>query len=189
MRRQEQHKIENLDNFLYDVMSLNLMVYYYLDLETYGKGKQPDPEKDKIISILLCAFDPSTGKRIQEPIFLKAWKTSEEAIVKDIAARLAQGDFRFIPVGFGLSFDFWFLQEKIKKYLGKEMNLADRPCLDLKHVAVFANKGRFKGIRIGASGNPVRDWYDYEDYKSIEQFSLEKLEKFTELYKQYLEKL
>ncbi|MDD9953403.1 MAG: hypothetical protein OXR66_03640 [Candidatus Woesearchaeota archaeon] len=167
------------------------MVYYYLDLETHGEG-DPNPEQDKIISIFHCAMDPSTGKQIGEPVLLKSWDSSEEDIVKKLYERLKKHVFDFVPVGFSVLFDLWFLKSKFNKYC--EANLDDsffvnRPYLDLKHVAVLANQGRFKGVRLTNEGNPIKDWYEFNDYSSIERHMQEKFEKFLEAYEKWHAKL
>lgn len=167
------------------------MVYYYLDIETFGHGERPDPEQDEIITIVFCAVDPRTGKKLQEPTLLKAWESSEEEIVKQLHERFGKHVFDFIPLGFNVLFDFWFLKHKFKKYcevdLGDEFYL-DRPFLDLKQVMVFRNKGRFKGVRLGPPGNPVHDWYEYKDYDSIERHVMDKLGKFLEEYRKWQDK-
>jgi len=169
------------------------MVYYYLDLETYSSGKHPDPGKDRVIVIVLCAMDPKTGRPVQEPLVLKEWESSEKELVSSLAERMFKGrTFDFIPVGFNTLFDLWVIKHKLLQFLKKD--LGDRfyleyPYLDLKHVAVLANKGRFKGVRLGVVGNPVRDWYEYEDYASIEQYAREKMSAFFAQYAAWVKRL
>ena len=159
------------------------MVYYYLDLETHSTGDRPDPSKDTIIAVILCAIDPKTGKRLQEPLLLKEWESSEKELLGALRKRLVGRPFDFIPIGFNTLFDLWFLKSK----LGLDDSFyTEKPHLDLKHVAVLANKGRFKGVKLGTEGNPVRDWYEYEDYRSIEQYMLEKMDAFLEQYRMWL---
>lgn len=168
------------------------MVYYYLDLETYGKGERPDPEKDEIITITYCAIDPNTGHPTQEPNTLKAWQSSEESIVQSIAERMLKGpSFDFVPIGFAILYDLWFLKHKFRKYLGVDIDDAfylNQPYIDLKQVMVFA-EGRFKGVRLGIPDNPIRDWYEYGDYESIERHTLEKFERFCDEWGTWKEKL
>ncbi len=162
------------------------MASYYLDIETYGTGERPDPATDRIISILFCAIDPATGRRLQEPVLLREWESGEREIVRALYARIAgKRSFDFVPVGFSILFDLWFLKEKFRKYcdvdLGDEFYL-ERPYIDLKQAMVLAHKGVFKGVRIGPEGNPVQDWYAYQDYGSIERHAMDKLERFLGEY-------
>ena len=156
------------------------MVHYYLDLETYGAG-EPDPEMDEIIAITYCAIDEKTGAPVQEPVILKAWESSEKAIVEKLAQRMiTKRPFDFIPVGFNVLFDLWFLKEKFRKYIHVDLGdrfYLERPYVDLKQALVF-HTGKFKGVRIGPPGNPVHDWYAYQDYASIERHIRHKLEVF-----------
>ncbi len=169
------------------------MVYYYLDIETYSKGDAPDPTEDSIVTIIFCAIDPKTGKRLQEPVLLKAWEQSEKELVETLGKRmLGNSHWDFIPVGFNTLFDLWMLKAKFKKYLDIDLGekfYLERPYLDLKHTAVLANQGKFKGVKLGSSGNPVRDWYEYQDYSSIENYCLEKLEKFLGAYAVWVKRL
>lgn len=169
------------------------MVTYYLDIETYSTGEKPDPETDSIVTVLICAIDPKNGKRLQEPILLKSWERSEKDLVEHLCSRmLGKSPFDFVPVGFNALFDLWFLRNKFKKYCGVDLGdrfYLERPYIDLKHVAVLANGGKFKGVRLAGEGNPVRDWYEYQDYQSIEAHVMEKMEKFLGAYEVWARKL
>lgn len=169
------------------------MVYYYLDIETHSAGEKPNPETDKILTVTICAIDAETGKRLQDPVIMKSWEQGEESLVKSLAARMiGKNPFDFVPVGFGVLFDLWFLRHKFKKYT--EIDLGDkfyleRPYIDLKHVGVLANKGQFKGVKLAAPGNPIKDWYESQNYPQIELYVLDKLERFLAAYEVWVEKL
>lgn len=164
------------------------MVYYYLDLETYGEAESPDPKRDEIICAIFCAIDAATGRQLQEPVLLKSWESSEEEIVRTLAGRmLDRPPFDFVPVGFAILYDLWFLKHKFNAYLDAGLDdrfYLDRPYVDLKQVMVFS-RGKFKGVRLGPEGNPVQDWYKYGDYSSIERHTLLKLERFREEWKKH----
>lgn len=169
------------------------MVYYYLDIETYGKGPSPDPKSDGIITALLCAIDASNGKRLQEPLLLKSWESSEKEVVEHLSSRMIGKDvWDFVPVGFNILFDLWFLRHKFKKYLSLDMGdrfYLDRPFIDLKHVAVIANSGRFKGVALSGKGDKIKEWYEAGEYHKIERHTLEKLDRFTQAYGVWAQKL
>jgi hypothetical protein len=167
------------------------MLYYYLDLETFGTGKRPDPARDTIICALVCAIDPTTGQPTQEPLFLHSWKSSEKALVSRLHDRFSGKEFDFVPVGFNVLFDLWFLRHKFAQHLRKDPGEAlylERPHVDLKQIMVFG-LGRFKGVRLGPAGNPVHDWYDYGDYESIERHMRAKLATFCEEWEKWKGKL
>lgn len=169
------------------------MVYYYLDLETYGTGDEPDPEKDSIITACIAAIDPATGDRLQEPALLKSWEFSERQIVEHLRSRMVGKEvWSFVPVGFNVLFDLWFLRHKFQKYLSVDLGdrfYLDRPFLDLKHVAVLANNGRFKGVALSGKGERIKEWYEAGEYHVIERHTLEKLDRFSEAYGVWAEKL
>lgn len=161
------------------------MVYYYLDLEVYSTGKKPDVKKDKIITSFVCAFDEKTGKPLQTPTVIKEWDVGEERIVDALAQRFSVPPFDFILAGFNVLFDLWFLKGKIKKYTGEDIGdqlYLSWPHVDLKQVMVF-HSGTFKGTRIGTEGNPIKDWYAYKDFESIERHVHEKFVRFCEEWK------
>lgn len=166
------------------------MVYYYLDIETYGRGDRPNPLTDPVISIVFCAIDPATGRRIQEPVLLKSWETSEEQVVRQLCDRmLGKSPFDFVPVGFSVPFDLWFLTEKFRKYCGVQLDFSlfiDRPYLDLKHVAVLANKGVFKGVSLtGGDGARVAQMYEQQDWTALELHVYDKLDRFLNAYEHW----
>ena len=107
------------------------MVHYYLDIETFGTGSRPDPVLDTIVTITYCAFDPRTGGLVREPTVLKVWESSEREIVKRLCSRMVgKNPFSFIPVGFNILFDLWFLKHKFRKFCSIDLGerfYTDRP--------------------------------------------------------------
>lgn len=69
----------------------------------------------------------------------------------------------FVFVGMNLMFDFHFLNERAKVYGLRGLDLSycyDHPFLDLKHVLVFINNGRFTGYSQVLKGRKCLDRID-----------------------------
>lgn len=168
------------------------MVLYYLDVELVSRGDRPEAT-DPIAAALLCAIDPASGMRVQDPVILTAEELSESQIVEALASRIIdKAPFDFVPVGFNVLFDLWVLKRKFAQYGVADLDdrfFIDRPMLDLKHVAVLANQGVFKGVRLGAEGNPVKTWHDEGDWGAIERYLLDKMEHFLKAWRLFSRKL
>lgn len=169
------------------------MAEYYFDIETYSPGKEPDPEKDKIITIQFQKIDLRTGKPKGKLIILKEWESSEREIVTNFFNRFFREglkEWHFVPVGFNLNFEWEFLMSKFNKYLGKKFTSRDfyykRPYVDLKHIVVLLNKGNFKGAKLSRftskryDGGIIREWYESGRYWLIEKYVKEEAEAFLD---------
>ena len=147
------------------------MPHYYLDIETTGL----DPEIDQILTIQYQKISVHTGEAAGPLTILSSWEYSEEDIVKEIAiSMLDEYPWNFVPVGNNLIFEFKFLSEKFRKYLGKEIDIEyfiTRPHIDLKSVMILANSGKFKGCHLvlgkQGSGFDVPIWYENREYEKI----------------------
>ena len=131
------------------------MVEYYFDIETTGRN----PVSDKIISIQWQKLDRFTWEPIGDLNILKEWESSEEKILEEFLP-LAHCDYPwdFIFIGMNLMFDFNFLNERAKKHGFRGLDLSylyDHPFLDLKHVLVLINDGRFKDYSTILEGKMV----------------------------------
>lgn len=162
------------------------MVEYYFDIETTGL----DPEKDQIITIQrqLIKFGRSAG-----PIeILNTWDSSEKEILEEfLSIAYCQNMWDFVYIGANLLFDFNFINERAKKYGFKGTDLAyccERPHLDLKHVMILLNEGRFKGYSdilgkgMQLDNTLVPQWYYEKKYEEIEQHVKLEAEKTIEFY-------
>jgi hypothetical protein len=159
------------------------MTHYYLDIETTGL----DEKNDEIITIQYQKVSVTTGEAIGPLVILKGWEHGEENIVKEIAAMLLGDIWDFVPVGNNLTFEFKFLSAKIRKYLGKEIDvesLVSRPHIDIKPLMILANGGRFKGCHLvlGKKGNGANIplWYKQEKYDLIEGYIQEEVQCFLQ---------
>lgn len=136
------------------------MVEFYFDIETTGK----DPAKDRIITIQWQKLDRSTWAPVGDLKILKEWGNSEKGILEEFLP-LAHCDYPwdFVFVGMNLMFDFHFLNERAKVYGLRGLDLSycyDHPFLDLKHVLVFINNGRFTGYSQVLKGRKCLDRID-----------------------------
>jgi len=173
---------------------------YYFDIETYGRGVQPDPVNDKIITASYQRINIVTGEPIDDLVILREWGEgySEERIVKEIYGTFFESRtmWSFVPVGFNLMFEWQFLDEKFKKYLHKKLDFKEFcvPQIDLKHVAVLLNKGYFKGCGLDTftkkvSGVAVKEHYENRRYQEIEKYIELEAEEFLKFYKYVLASL
>lgn len=149
------------------------MPHYYIDIETTGL----DENNDEIITIQYQKVSVVTGEPMGPLIILKTWEHGEEDIVKEIAALLLGDIWDFVPVGNNLIFEFKFLSAKIKKYLGKEIDVEyfiSRPHIDIKPIMILANGGKFKGYHLvlgkKGSGADVPLWYQEGRFNLIEDY-------------------
>ena len=133
------------------------MVQYYFDIETTGI----DPRKDKIITIQWQRLNESSGDPVGELQILKEWETSERDILATFLPQIqCENCWDFVPIGKNLLFDFNFLDKRAGKHGLNGFDLAccySRPHLDLKHVLVLINQGKFRGYDkvLDVGGHPV----------------------------------
>jgi hypothetical protein len=177
--------------------SNNSFVYYYFDIETvpmpqYIEDEQAsfDPLKAKIITIQYQPLDIKTGKAIGELTIMKEWGTdsSERYIIESFKRLyLDNGIWTFIPVGNNLVFECRFMKYKFKQYCNlKDLYLGHRPMIDLKHILIIMNGGKFRGCAelIGKTGNAknMSRWYNIKDFDAIEQYIKQEATNFITAY-------
>ena len=167
-------------------------VEYYLDLEVYSKGKRPDPDKDKIITIQFQRLDLKKGAPLEPLTILKEWESSEESIVRAFFNKFfSQGvGWHFVPVGYNLSFEFEFLLSKFRRYCGINWTSRDLhyniPHVDLKPLVILLNGGEFKGSALHnftskkVGGWVVPKYYEGGEFDKIEEYIMLEAEAFVE---------
>jgi hypothetical protein len=162
--------------------------HYYFDIETTGL----DCENDEIITIQFQKILLENGKP-EEPLrILKSWdyEGSEGKMLGEIAPLImARNPFKFVPVGNNLNFEFKFLLTKIARYLKIEIDplyFHSRPHIDLKHVMILLNGGRFKGYHLIlqkiASGENIPIWYHNREYLKITEYIEMEAQAFANFY-------
>jgi len=162
--------------------------HYYFDIETTGL----DSDKDEIISIQFQKIVLESGRPEAPLTILTSWEkgSSELKILEKIYPMIASPNpWKFVPVGNNLNFEFKFLLSKIARNLGIQVEplyFHSRPYIDLKHVMILLNGGRFKGYpsilnKIG-SGINVPIWYQNKEYIKIIEYIQMEAKAFTDFY-------
>ena len=170
---------------------------YYFDIETVPKLEFLDepyaglePSKAKIISIQYQTLNTYNGIPSEPITILKEWeKQSSERIILEKFRRiyLENGIWGFIPVGNNLVFECRFMKHKLKEYFNLcSLKLGQKPLLDIKHILILMNNGRFKQYSklIGKSGKSANmaNWYYNQRFDMIEQYIIEEAENFVNAY-------
>lgn len=179
------------------VQSINSFAYYYFDIETvplvqFTENEQApfDPSMSKIISIQYQQLDSKTGNPIGDLTILKEWpsRSSEKTIItKFKEVFVDNGIWSFIPVGNNLLFECRFLKYKLKQHCNLDhLHLGHRPMIDLKHILIILNGGRFRGCAelIGKTGRAksMAQWYATKNYDIIEEYIIEEARDFATVY-------
>ena len=162
------------------------MPHYYFDIETTGL----DPDKDKILTIQFQKIAIDSGAPEEPLTILKSWEKNEKQIIKEFFPKLITGNpFRFVPVGNNLNFEFKFLAAKLNKYFDMDIGSSffhSRPYIDLKHVMILLNRGRFKGYHLilnkSGNGSDVPKWYQTKEYQKIIKYVTNEAKSFTKFY-------
>jgi hypothetical protein len=164
------------------------MPHYYFDIETTGL----DFQNDEILTIQFQKILAENGKPIEPLTILKRWDSNngEEGLLKRIIPLITSfNPWSFVPVGNNLNFEFNFLYAKIVKYKMNELDplfFHSRPYIDLKHVMIMLNTGRFKGyhliLRKLESGASIPLWYSNQEYAKIVNYIQMEANAFIEFY-------
>ena len=163
------------------------LVEYYFDIETTGKN----PAQDKIIAIQWQKLRQSTWEPVGELNILKEWESSEKEVLEDfLPIAHCEYPWDFIFIGINLMFDFNFLNERAKRFGLRGLNLSylyDHPFLDLKHILVLINDGRFKDYSKFLKGSyeevDVPKLYRERKHKDIIKYIEKEAEVFGETLK------
>lgn len=170
---------------------------YYFDIETVPNPEFIDepyaslePSKAKIITIQYQPLNTYNGLPTGELTILKEWdKQSSERVILEKFRKiyLENGIWGFIPVGNNLLFECRFMKYKLKEYFNlHRLKLGQKPLLDIKHILILMNNGRFKEYSkpIGKSGKAANmmNWYYNQHFDMIEQYITEEAESFLKAY-------
>jgi hypothetical protein len=148
---------------------------FYLDIETTGLN----PKVDEILTIQYQELDRQTGAAIGELIILKAWESSEKEIIEAFLGDTSFLDpyaFSFIPVGYNLTFEHNFLKERGDKYGLPEIDILNKPFIDLRVIGILMNGGEFKGSGLDKVTGKDRDgkmvpvWAENGSYDKIVEY-------------------
>jgi len=146
--------------------------HYYFDIETTGL----DPDKDKILTFQYQELSQVSGTPLTKLVIVKEWDydCSEIKILEWLKALLIDSPFwKYVPVGNNLVFDLSFIAARMRIYFHADvlMQLLNRPFIDIKHVLVMINGGRFRNysMMIGKEelGINVPLWYQNGQYEKI----------------------
>ncbi len=165
------------------------MTEFYLDFETSGIS----PEQDKIISIQYQMLDTKTGRARGPLSMLKEWESSEREMLKEFLEVLnPSNDWDFVPIGYNLKFELYFLQKRLRRVLRYELSddwlYYGLPRVDIKSTLILINKGKFKGttmdwfIRREMDDSQIPRWYARKDYGRIEEYVEEEAKRFLHAY-------
>ena len=162
------------------------MAEFYLDIETTGL----EPKDHKIITIQYQKLERNTGRAIGELKILKEWESSEKDILRQFIEESGIADpypFAFIPVGYNLNFEHNFFKHRtVVNGLG-EIDVLNRPFIDLRAFGVIMNRGEFKGSGLDRITNKpmpgiqVPAWYENNEYDKIVRYIEDETRAFLEL--------
>lgn len=164
------------------------MANYYLSIETTGL----DPKKDKIITIQYQELDRTSGKPAGELIILKEWESSEKEIIEKFIISTKIKDsypFTFVPVGYNLNFVSRFLKERTRINKIGELDILEKPFIDLRAFGIIMNKGEFKGSGLEKitgkemDGKQIPAWFEKKEFDKIIKFIVIETNAFIELNK------
>ncbi|MBT7102241.1 hypothetical protein HN935_01895 [archaeon] len=148
---------------------------YYLDIETTGL----DPDVDEILTIQYQELERYTGEAIGPLVILKAWESSEKEIIERFLRDSNFSDayaFSFISVGYNLVFEHNFLKARSAKYGLPEIDILNKPFIDLHTIGIMMNRGEFKGSGLDKITGKDRDgmmvpvWNKVGDYDKIVEY-------------------
>ena len=124
---------------------------FYFDVETEGE----DPQQDRLVTI---QFQPIGDdlRPVGSFTVLAEWEWGEKEMLRTLVEKgIFDVTWDFVPVGNRLHFDLTFLMERGQHHKVKEWDAVgvrrfwfEKAMLDLGHVLVLMNAGKFEGSSI-----------------------------------------
>lgn len=149
---------------------------HYLDIETTGL----DPSRSKLVTIQYGRMDENTGRPMESLRILREWELGEEGMLRkfQLDTQICSGFvWDFVPIGYNLNFEHRFLGYRSRHYKLPDIRVVqDRPHIDLHHVGILINGGRFKGSGLDDITDKPRDgsfipfWYEKGMYGKIDEY-------------------
>ncbi|HIH09763.1 MAG TPA: hypothetical protein HA254_03770 [Candidatus Diapherotrites archaeon] len=159
---------------------------FYFDLETSGLN----PKQDRIIALQYEELDRSTGKAVGSLHILREWEYGEKGILEKFlneSGILKKYEFSFVPIGYNLGFKANFLRARLAENGLQQIDLIDRPFIDLRSFGVVMNRGEFRGSGLDrltgkqSDGANVPKWYKAKEYGKIIRYIEDKASSFVKL--------
>jgi hypothetical protein len=151
------------------------------------------------VTIQFQRLDSRTGEKEGDLTILKSWESSEKDILGKFYSIFNPEDvWKFVPIGFNLSFDFFSLLYRWRR-IGIEVQpkilFSEHPYIDIKSILVTFNRGLFKRANLEKftgkqySGLKVKEWYAEKDYASIQAYIEDEADRFIKLYRFLVQRL
>lgn len=157
------------------------MTNYYLDIETTGVWAT-----DKIITIQYQKLDTETSRPVGGLRILEEWVLGEKRMLEIFMRETGVlfNSFQFVPVGYNLSFEQDFLKRRSKFHGLQQIEILNKPHLDLHPFGVVMNSGHFKGSGLDKitgkkhNGSVIPHWYETKQYDNILNYITNEADEF-----------
>ncbi len=151
------------------------MPTFYFATETTGIN----PVTDKLITIQFQELDKNTAQPIGPLVILKEWESDEKSIIEHFLRAVQfhdEYDFSFVPIGYNLGFDRKFLRARCRAHQLADVDILNKPFIDLRPLGIIFNKGEFKGSGLEKlthsplDPKKIPDWYATKEYDKIASY-------------------
>lgn len=103
-------------------------------------------------------------------------------------------DFSFVAIGYNLTFEHNFLKTRSRIHGLPEIDIVNKPSIDLRAIGILMNKGQFKGSGLdkmtgkNSSGSGIPIFYENKEYEKIIDYIINETKEFLKfniwLYKE-----